>query len=795
MKLKIAILASSFFFPFISIADEIKFNWQSATFDSADAPLYSKRFSETKEDAIKKAIMHFPITVTSDSSLDVVFNSKKDFVDYLATNIVTDMLPVPYNGYGSLFTLPVSFNITNLVTGEYIDRAKIYGSSSKTYLLVRNSFLLANKSTIGLRSILKDNSVYFAESSSNKIRVHLNLSGLFYNVLTSPESVYNELVIQNFEEIKNYLTQIGSNSSDLLTIVEAIEMNQLNTHSELGNIIDKNAAITNLLYGISINSTYANNRLETIKTVAQTFAEDQRIKQLASGETYATLISTDTASGPLYEALDQLIRLNYLKQGISITDSELSQMTRSDKWSASGMSSKYGSFSDNMYNGNIGKIVAVEAITENKKFQDKVSDLSSIADDNGNVIDPLTGELTKLTNAIKDWDKGKVDGALASYQYNNPAATNGFFGEIKRTLTEEGDWRLLDKGIKEKQESFMDNITQDGVKINTKQGPIAVTVNNDDGLIVNFPDEVFQSKIFKTSNSTLDIWYDKWIDWKILWSNFTGVENHNDRGFLDIMLERNDLYYSYVTNKMYGTVSNQLARLIELNEYTNRLNFVDVPRATYVRYLMRGIGTTENNDDDLFAIKDEPTFAFDGSTNFEQAVAFQLHDLFEVSQNGSKADMMAADFIRGIYQLLGTGSNIAVQVAYITNTVYKANGLSTDKNNYSSYEQEKEKLEADLEEVSTILEDMQTEVKEKINYVSVRLFADYTLPKSVTLLEFNNQKFEIDLYKWSKIFDMMHMCSQVAWLAVGLLMLPRVIYMLLCFGLKMLGRFYNIMRS
>lgn len=786
MKLKVALLVSSLLLSLSTLGQNIAV-WRYPVFQLNTN--FQFREASSLDEAIRLTLNRFVLKLPINRPASTLVNvTRVEFLDYINKNVTTVSR--------GLFNVPQSYrhSISNIVTGEVLDSSDLVGSGSPYTAFVIDLLCNCNNMTNGIAAILKDNSLLeLSKTSTSSPDVIINVPALFYNYINLPQN-------KNLDILSNYVSEIllilKQDSEVITSILTQIESNQLDQSSSLSKLISRMSDVTNSLNSININSSYAVQHLQRIKDVTSTFAADQKIKQLASGQIFSTLNPLDEGDeGVIYDALDQLVRLNMLKQGNNITESELHTMSSSDKWINSGLAVKYGSYADNYNNRNIGIIVGSEAIKENENFQNKVNTLSQLSDANGNLVDPLTGELTKLTNAIREWDKSKVDGALASYSYNNPAATNGFFGAIKRNLTEEGDWRLLDNKHKDKQQSFMDNLTQSGIKINTSTGPVHVELNQNQPIAITLPEDIFSSKSIKTYDANTAALYQNWLDWRVLWSNFSGVENHNDRGYLDIMLDRNDYFYSFVTNNMYSNFSNQLSRLIQLNELTNKSTFVDIPSSTYVRYLRRGIGTVDNNDDDLFAIKDEPTFNHDGSTNFEQAVVFQLNDLFNVMQNGSKADMMSADFIRGIYRVLGTGSNLVSQLEYITNTVYQANGISTDSESYAVYGESLEELENNLSDVNETISEIHRQSKERIDSVVLNLFADYTLPNKLVLLEFNGQRFEINLNKYADVFHMIHACASVAWLTIALLLLPRVIYMVLCFSLRMLSKFYGIMRS
>lgn len=792
MKLKVAILVSSLIFALNVYSEEVTLPWRVSVLsvNSSGQINTSKQdfFVATEDEALKYAKKFFPILI-SFPPISTKYSRQK-ILEFLSTNKVNS---------STAYFVPTQLEpycISNIVSGVTYTPLQLYSNSPEAQF-IKNSLNNTRQTDKGSGLLLRENSlVGIKYISTDYYQCLINLDAFVGNVINTPEILTSDLISQNIEIIKNYLTQIGSNSSDLVTIVEAIEMNQLNTQSTLGNIIDKNTAITNLLYGIFLNSTYAGQHLQSIKDITSTFAEDQRIKQLASGQIVSTLNPTDTggSAGVIYEALDQLVRLNYLKQGRNISDSELATMSGSDKWVNSGMAAKYGSYADNYNNGNMGRIVALEAVTENDNLKNKVSDLSSIADENGNVIDPLTGELTKLNDAIAKWDKAKTDGAIASYSYNNPAATNGFFGAIKRNMLDESDYRLLDKAHKDKADSFMDNITKSGIKINNSSGPVVVSVADGVVIPVSIPDEFTTHGQLNTHDAQVGDLIKKFDDWSYDWHRFAGIGNHNDYGYLDSIYEQNKRYLE-MFDFAFDNLTNQLDTISEKLDFTNQQIQVTVPQSSYYRYYMKGIGTVENNDNEFFAIQDEPTFPYDGVTNFEQAVAYQLSDLFNVMQNGSKADMMSADFIRGIYRVLGTGSNLIAQVDYITNQVYNSVGVSTDPTDYDGYGQSLDELNSNLTSVNTTISEFHEQSKQRINDISGTLFADYFLPNKLVLLEFNDQSFEVDLQKYSDIFHMMHAAATVAWLLIGLLMLPRVVYMILCFSLKMLGKFYNIMKT
>lgn len=580
--------------------------------------------------------------------------------------------------------------------------------------------------------------------------------------------------------------------------------------SNLNNISNSFDRVLSNSDSISSSVEMINNTLGAFSTQLEDIKTDisyQKLKSYASGSLadFSFGNPDSYAEGPL-QILYQLTRQ---ERG----EPENLVVTQREAYNYLGLNQQYGSWPSSDDYQRINQILSAQVVAKTESQAKKYQDLYSIADDDGFVTDPDTGEKVSLQDAFKNWNNQKSQGALAAYSYNNPSATNGFFGALKRHLTEESDWRLLDKNFKNKVEQFTDDVKNDGIKIKNGSSPLRVAVQQDVPITVDISKESFDGVVLSTDvKEPLDKLRGSFNSFFELWQVYSGVSDKSSRSWLDLINENNSNYYDFVRDKLYITLSNDLASIVRntsrTNDFYNSLsnqleriitshNVTVAETSPFEIYANQNVSTLQKIIPDAYLLNDERYQSFQGTTNFEQAIIFMLHDQHVIAQNNLKANIMSADYIRGIYHSLYSGSNIAERVDYITNQVFSANSLSTDPDyDYSSaYSSQADELKTHLNEVVTSITEFKSQTLEKLTPIANQIFADYILPSKLTVLQFKGKKFEVDLIKYRTIFDMMHYASSVAWLVIGLLMLPRVIYMLLAFSLKILGKFYNIMRS
>ncbi len=780
-SLKIKLLFIFSFLSLVTLADEF-LPWTASYLSlryRGELLLIQNKFP-SKEAALEAATQYIPfqVSITTNNLINLksVVDALNDYDNY-GIRVTTTLFNYDSNGY--------KFCITNTVTGEYLDLLSYIPDCSKVDFV---------KSTLRhfINNDIKQN--LFSEN----VIVHYSFGTSYYplQVIIDYPSFCNNLIkcVQNSdisfikENIELLLPFLISNYNNISNSFDRVLLNSDSALSSIQNIDSMVSTFPNQLDDIITNTSYL------------------KLKSYASGSLsdFSFGNPDSQAEGPLYF----LYQLTRDERG----EPENLVVTQREAYNYLGLDKEYGSWpSPNDYK-RINQILAVQVVSKTDAQAKKYQDLYSIADDDGYVIDPETGEKVSLQDAFKNWNNQKAQGAIASYSYNNPFATNGFFGALKRHLTDASDWRLLDKNFKNKIEQFTDDVQEDGIKIKNGTSPLRVSVQQDVPISVDISKESFDGVVISTdSKEDIQLFRGAFNSFFELWQVYSGVSDKSSRSWLDLINENNSNYYDFVRDKLYLTLSNDLASIVRntsrtndfYNSLSNQLERIitshDVTVAStspFEIYANQNVSTLNHPIPDAYLLYDEPYSSYEGTTNFDQAVIFMLHDQHVIAQNNLKANIMSADYIRGIYHSLYSGSNIAQRVDYITNQVFSANSLSIDSDHdYSSaYASQADELKTHLDEIVTSITEFKSQTLEKLTPIANQIFADYILPSKLTVLNFRDNKFQVDLIKYRTIFDLMHYASSVAWLIIGLLMLPRVIYMLLAFSLKILGKFYNIMR-
>lgn len=751
---------------------------------------YIKKYFTSKQDAISAALKYIPLSIYIPEPDNSSITNISSLIDILnSTALDRQYNHVYFTTFYNSGNYSQAATISNILTHESIDILSLIQNSGRQDFIrnsARQAFLLNNP---GIKVYNQNNVVYYFRpppDSTKFINIVVDFDSfcqsyincyLNYDVsaIKSNIDILFPYLISQFYNISNSFDRVLSNSDSAL--------------SEIQNISSTVGGFSLQLDDLETNTSYL------------------KLKSYSSGtlSDFSFGNPDSYAEGPLFI----LYQLTRQERG----EPENLVVTQREAYNYLGLDKEYGSWPRPNDYQRINQVLATQVAAKTASQEKKYQDLYSIADDDGYVIDPETGEKVSLQDAFKNWNNQKSQGAIANYQYNNPAATNGLLGAIKKSLTDESDWRILDKGFKKKVENFTQEIKDDGIKINQGGNPLRVTIAQDIPIHVDISSENFQGITFSTDiKDPLEQFRDSFNSFFQLWSVYSGVTDKSSRSWLDLINENNSNYYDFVRDKLYVTFSNDLASIVRntsrtndfYNSLSNQLERIISSQSVEVSetspfeiYANKYVSTLKNEIPDAYLISNEDYQFFYGSTNFEQAIIFMLHDQHVIAQNNLKANMMTADYIRGIYHSLYTGSNIAQRVDYITNQVFSANSLSTDPDHdYSSaYSSQADELKTHLQDIVSSIEEFKSQTLEKLTPIANQIFADYILPAKLTVLNFRGNKFQVDLIKYRSIFDLMHYASSVAWLIIGLLMLPRVIYMLLAFSLKILGKFYNIMRN
>lgn len=792
--LKIKSLFVFCFLSLYSLADDLLI-WKGAVCSTSRnltnmyIPYVPASFS-SKEDAVNAALKYIPVTIRSSSFINKV-SDLQSLVDLLNTSVYSFSTPNYNIGlFNSLSDYQSPAVISNIVTHESIDIFTLINESGRSAFIKNAITTVVSRYNNNIKLFDVNNVVryviYISESDEKSLLVIIDYDSFCNNVINGFKNLDINVIKENIEYLFPYLISQFNNISNSF---DRVITNSDNGISLLHNI-DSNVSS----FSYHLDDIIANTSMGKIQAIASGTVQDLHFGMPDS-----------SAQGPLL-ALYQLIRN---ERG----EPENLNPTQREAYNYLGLDKQFGTWPSSQDFVRISQTLAAQVVAKTAAQEKKYQDLFSIADDDGFVTDPDTGEKVSLQDAFKNWNNQKSQGALAAYSYNNPSATNGFFGALKRSLTEESDWRLLDKNFKNKMEQFTDDVKEDGIKIKNGNSPLRVAVQQDVPISVDISKESFDGVVISTdSKQDIQLFRGAFNSFFELWQVYSGVNDKSSRSWLDLINESNSNYYDFVREKLFVTLSNDLASIVRntsrtndfYNSLSNQLERIiaahDVTVAStspFEIYVNQNVSTLNHIIPDAYLLHDERYQSFEGSTNFEQAIIFMLHDQHVIAQNNLKANMMTADYIRGIYHSLYSGSNIAERVDYITNQVFSANSLSTDPDHdYSSaYASQADELKTHLNDIVTSITEFKTQTLEKLTPIANQIFADYILPSKLTLLNFRGNKFEVDLIKYRTIFDLMHYASSVAWLIIGLLMLPRVIYMLLAFSLKILGKFYNIMRN
>lgn len=669
------------------------------------------------------------------------------------------------------------------------------------------------------KAIFRKNNVYSFKTVQDGIFIVLNYPQTFANIqnsgiLQNTEFIKNnsELIAQilkyNLPIISQNTTSITNLLTDQIGYVQTIyedmfmHLNQLRTiaqnTSASTNLLKSIDSVTEFIYeGVLANKEFNYKSSKYLSTIASQYD----LEAYANGSKDYTLTNNNL---PLDENNPLKILHNYYR--ISKGQSPVYNIYPDAAWNEMGLNKIYGSFSSiDPTDLKIKQIIANQALNASKQFQQKVGNLSQVVDDDGKVTDPDTGEKVPFPQAVQEWSPDKANNALASYSYNLPSATNGLLGQVKRTLTEASDWFLLDKGTKQDTKAFQDSvikkISTEGVKIDDSK-PISVQISNSEGkpLAIEFPSEFTHNHTLRTSNESLDKLLQSFESWNGTWLTFTGLDEgiSKDKGWLQLQFWQDGGYYNYMTNNFAFSLSNQLDRIISNTSLTNTGQIVSVePGRGFYPYLINFTSTLRDPDDTGFWLDDHVYEPFSGETNYNQAVVNLLRDNFAAAANNVKANQMSFEWIRGIYYALHSNSNMLAQVHYITNDVFARCGLSLNPNhNYEeAYNSYRDTMQSEFDLINTTISEWNQQSKEKIEGITNLLFGKYLLPSKVVLFKFNGQDFTADLKKMETPIKLMHYGTTVSWLAVGLLMLPRVIYMLLNYLLRMMSKFLKLLES
>ena len=787
--LKIKLLFVFSFLSLFSFADDLlpwrtplyQLNYYMRTFSYYDQGHYA-----TKDEALKALQRYVPIRIGISNSDLVQITNRTSLVTYLNNN----NLDRYFFDYTDMFEPSIdSLTMNNLSTGEEFPVKEIILDNPYTTFIFNSSlqfYYLKDLDKLKAPLFTSSCVMQYYKDSDQTICIMIDSNVFSHNVVNSFKDYNIKFIKENIEYLIPHLI---SNLNNISNAFDRVLSNSDSGLTELRTLNDNVSSYSYHLDNIVNNTSYL------------------KLKSYASGSLsdFSFGNPDSYAEGPLYT----LYQLTRQERG----DPENLVVTQREAYNYLGLNKEYGSWPSSDDYQRINQILSAQVVAKTSAQEKKYQDLYSIADDDGYVIDPETGEKVSLQEAFKNWNNQKSQGALASYHYNNPAATNGLLGAIKRNLTEASDWRILDKGFKEKIKNFTQGIQDDGIKINQSGNPLRVTITQDIPLHVDISADQFQGITFSTDiKDPLEQFRGAFNSFFELWSVYSGVTDKSSRSWLDLINENNSNYYDFIRDKLYVTLSNDLASIVRntsrtndfYNSLSNQLERIISSHTVTVAetspfeiYANQYVSTLKNPIPDAYLLHDERYQSFEGSTNFEQAIIFMLHDQHVIAQNNLKANMMSADYIRGIYHSLYSGSNIAQRVDYITNQVFSANSLSTDSDHdYSSeYSSQADELKSHLDDVISSIQDFNSQTLERLTPIANQIFADYILPSKLTVLNFRGHKFQVDLIEYRTIFDLMHYASSVAWLIIGLLMLPRVIYMLLAFSLKILGKFYNIMRN